>query len=748
MSAGVVESAPASSRRRPRAPKPLERRLSLLLLLAALCALVILARPLFEGSVYVFDDLLGLMLPVRQFYSQALKSGDNVLWAPQIFCGYYLHGDGQTGMCHPLHWLLYRTLPLDTAFNLEFLSSYLMLFPGMYVLLRRWKLPTAPSLLGATMFTFHGFNMLHYMHMHAVAIVAHIPWLIVLDDIVLHTRNRRHLAAAQLGITLLTASQILLGYPYYVYYSTVAEGIYILWVYRSWVSWRRFGLLFFAKLIAFAVAMMQLIPTWNNLQESIRATPDLTFRMGFSMHPLNILQLWSPFAFKDRYFAEQRWTDGNTHEMGLYMGAIATVSLFWLWLRRKHLGRFRKLAISVAIFGGVMLVISLGRYGKLYYLMTDLPVLQKGRAPTRHVLLVHLSLAILSSIALWDLLKVARRGIRLPWIQLKALWVPILLSTATLLWCSWVIEGPKDAWQENIATIDQAFYGMLLIAMVSGLFMATARGFTWAPYALILAVGMEIGWHEVAHVWSTPPRRIPEIVRDVSKPPEPVKGRVHHYSNPDVGALSLAGYHITAGYLALVPARSLPSEQWPVAIPYLHLAGTTKVYQDDHQWHDFEQPYLPRARLVSHAVVSRNILRDILQNDPLYTALVDREVSLDVNSSPGLARITSDRPGAIDIETEAPARQFLVLSESYHSGWKLTIDDRPTEVVRAYGDFMGCVVGPGKNRLSFRFEPASFTQGVRATLAGIAISALVTLTIAFWPLRLNKGFTPATPGSN
>ena len=43
-----------------------------------------------------------------------------------------------------------------------------------------------------------------------------------------------------------------------------------------------------------------------------------------------------------------------------------------------------------------------------------------------------------------------------------------------------------------------------------------------------------------------------------------------------------------------------------------------------------------------------------------------------------------------------PTRQLLVVSESYHPGWQAAVDGVPQPVLRVNGDFLGCVVGPGK----------------------------------------------------
>ena len=185
---------------------------SRLILLCFLTLLLLLAKPLVLGHVYVNGDLGMTSLPMRgistanRFWRAILT-----LWFPRVFGGVYLLGEGQTGMYHPVHLLLYRALPLQVAFNLEILLAYACMFPGMYLLLRRLDLPTPAALFGALAFTFSGSSMLRVIHINAVTVLAHVPWLLASIDILLRTTERRRLAAAQLSIALLTASEFLDG---------------------------------------------------------------------------------------------------------------------------------------------------------------------------------------------------------------------------------------------------------------------------------------------------------------------------------------------------------------------------------------------------------------------------------------------------------------------------------------------------------------------------------------------------------
>ena len=160
----------------------------------AACSLALLAPllvPLFTGRVFTNTDLHWFHLPLRLLYQQALAAGDTVLWTPSIFSGLYIHGEGQAGVFHPFHQLLYRVLPLQPAFNLELIANYLLAFAGMFSFMRRLQFNRAPSLLGALLFAFSGFNLLHHQHVNMVAIVAHMPWLLAAADVVIVDERRR-----------------------------------------------------------------------------------------------------------------------------------------------------------------------------------------------------------------------------------------------------------------------------------------------------------------------------------------------------------------------------------------------------------------------------------------------------------------------------------------------------------------------------------------------------------------------------
>ena len=102
-------------------------------LVASAAFLVAIAWPVVANRPLRGDDLGRFHGPIRAFYARCLAEGDEPLWHPGLYCGFYIHGEGQAGMDHPLHRGLYTFLPLKSAFAVEVVIGYPLLFLGMVV---------------------------------------------------------------------------------------------------------------------------------------------------------------------------------------------------------------------------------------------------------------------------------------------------------------------------------------------------------------------------------------------------------------------------------------------------------------------------------------------------------------------------------------------------------------------------------------------------------------------------------------
>lgn len=751
-----------------------ERNLFAWSLLAGLMIFAFMAGPFFFGRIYSRNDLGAYHLPVRAFYAQQLAEGEPFDWMPQIFSGYYLTGEGQAGTYHPLHYLLYRWLPLQAALDLEWLISYPFMLAGMWLFLRRIIGSNSAAMFGSVLFTYCGFNLLHFIHPNAVAIVAHIPWLLWAIDIVLIDDRRVKVYSALSVIALLTGSQLLLGYPQFVWFSLLTECAFTLYLlierhYGMHVglaqinSRKNFGRVFasswpdlvLAKIVGLFLGGIQLLPTVDALLHSSRQTPDPTFAFSGSLHPLNLLQLVAPYLFVNRVVGQ------NTHELGVYIGAVPLVLIVWLVMQGRTLSNYKTLALSVSLFGAMALLLAFGQYGSIYRVIAELPLIGFFRFPTRYIVLFQLAATILAAIGFLKLVQVNRcerhryhtvrafdnTGYKadLVWQDCWPIWLLVIVSILV------AVAGTIVCDAEHLAFFPLATIGPVLFITAALLVFFAARGNYKALVSLIILAAVDLGAYGLSYSIYPDCPRLKAYVETIETPPGKINGRVvaslFKYNEPGRRTgdqMIMLGWDRADGYAGLEPGKMLNYKTLPAlqvaGVHWVRRGSTTNdivgLIPHDDEWFEASSP-LPRVRLVNQTINSDNPAADLAKID------IEKEVLADVPlvfpaSKAGKASIIAERPGYIEIRTNTTAPQLLVVAESYHPGWKATVNDVETAVYRINGDFIGCIVGTGTQSVSLDFRPASLRTGRLISYMGLGFLPFCFLGIYFKPKSSNS----------
>jgi hypothetical protein len=670
-----------------------------------------LTVPLLTFRVFSIGDMIGFHVPMRYVYREALRAGDTFLWTSQFSAGIYLHGEGQEGMAHPLHLVAYRFLPLTVAMNLEMLATYVLATSGLWLLLRRLGLHSTAAFGGALTFAFGGFMLPHLNHLNMIVVAAHIPWIVLAADLLL---SGTAVAAGFAGVALVLGSQVLLGYPQIVWMTALIVAWFTVFRLTTGAPIARVALLACALAAGLLIGGIQLLPTLDAVRDSVRVVFNAAFtQTAYSLHPLNLIQLVSPYALKDGIYAAEgtvERTEWWPHEFGLYAGALATMSVVWTVLRWRAL-RDRRLAAACLCLAAIGLALALGRYGGVYPLVAQLPMLRVFRAPSRHVLIVHFALAGLVGLTLDDLL---RRRAEDPPVRIWPLLLMVGLSAdataGALGGLHWAGIAGVRVWDHP-----HAIAGLGFAAITAGLLAMAARGWRLAVPLLILVFAADLGLWGLAYPYETPPVKIGPIVTPEFLPRDVHPGDLVHLDFA-MNWPVMRKVRTHTSYIGLVRASVLDPEQ----IVTQRLAGVMWT-RDRGEWEPLRDT-MPRARLVSEWRESHEMATDVTRIDIAQTALVGESPGKS-DAPAGAAHVIEDRPGRMRVETRAAAAQLLVLTERYHRGWTARVDGVDTPVRPVYGDFLGCVVPAGARTVSFVFDPASARAGLWATFAGLAFMA-------------------------
>lgn len=664
------------------------QKMSARILLVAAITLLALAMPALLGRVYIADDLGEFHLPIRDFYARQLAAGAPFEWMPDLYGGFYIAAEGQLGAYHPFHRILYRALPLPVAFNLELLASYPVLFWGTWLLLRRLTGSNPAGLYGAFVFTFGSFMLLHLIHTNAIAVIAHLPWLLLLLDTALRTESGRRQAISEVTLGLLVASQLLLGHPQCVWFTALASAGLIVWRYSQINKpLKRIAALSVAACFGIAIGAIQWTATLQLLNNSTRKTVDEAFINSGSLHPLNLVQLVAPYLFKTRVAGQ------NTHELGIYMGAVPLVLCVWLLAHRKLWAENRNLVRALFVFGSFSLLLAAGEYGGLYRLQSFIPIIDRFRFPCRAVVLVQLCIAGCAGVALDLLMKLP--GISQSNRRSRAL--PLVFVAAISLALIGHIILPSYVSRPLLVWLGPALIGSAII-----LVSRAARGSQAALWGLVLFTAVDLATYGLSYsVWYKT-AKLADYAASAPRPPTGIKARVVAPSGKAGQSIGnhmlLAGLTRVDGYAGLQPARQLDYSQestW-------RLAGVQWAYLPDaktgrHRWLEVT-PSASRARLIDSDDADTAILRD--------------------------------SPGNIEIAVRTGTQAILATTESFDPDWRVTVDGRDREVSRVENDFLGCAVAAGRHIVQFKFQPQCRASGSLLSVIGLGSLAL------FFGLRL------------
>jgi hypothetical protein len=113
--------------------------------------------------------------------------------------------------------------------------------------------------------------------------------------------------------------------------------------------------------------------------------------------------------------------------------------------------------------------------------------------------------------------------------------------------------------------------------------------------------------------------------------------------------------------------------------------------------------------------------------DPRRIAWIEHEdptslAAFRPGGAPGIGEAVAVRqvtPQRVELEATLDRPGLVILADIYYSGWTLTIDDRPTPILRANRMMRGAAVSSGRHRLVYEYRPRSFRLGGAVSIVGL-----------------------------
>ena len=356
------------------------------------------------------DDGVIQNIPFRVAVANQIHAGLFPLWNSSLFCGMPLLAAAQAGVLFPLNWF-YVVFNPRTATNLMMFSAYMIAGLGAYLWGRRSGSSVAGSGLTSLIWQAGAFLVAQIGHTNIVHTAALLPWLIWAIDGYGQTGDRRR----GLVVAIIVALQCFAGHQQTFVYALLVAAAYAVVMWRTSGARNYLGGLLLIG-VGLALAAVQILPTLELLNRSLRSAASYDFFSSFSMPRRFIATFFAPYLmgggdgtlFRAPYVGPSFYAEYVGY-VGLATLALALIALVF---KRDARTIFWVSVIPIGV------LLALGRYAPFHFykLIYAVPVLNLFRVPARHLMEVEFALALLAGHGLTALQTAPDRARTLRWV--------------------------------------------------------------------------------------------------------------------------------------------------------------------------------------------------------------------------------------------------------------------------------------------------------------------------------------------
>ncbi|MBI5563698.1 MAG: YfhO family protein [Chloroflexi bacterium] len=409
---------------------PSRRRDLLALLLLAALTLAFFWKLAFSNLIIARGDIFTYFTPYRDFAAQAMREGRIPLWNPYLFMGAPFLANSQAGVFYPLNWPL-SWLETARAINWTIVLHVFIAASGVYAFARsRLSLSIGAAFLAALSFGLGGYLGTQIEHVNQLQGLAWLGWLFLVYDWVIRDQGSGIRRGLLLAVVI--SLQLLAGHTQTVFISLISLGVYALWqMFEAWRGTKHSYVLLItryllpvalAAIFAIALSAVQLLPTLELTRESARSGGlPMNLAVSFSLDPRLIGRALLPdYA-------------GAMPEGGEFTAFFSVTALVLMVIGGLVTGQSvnRTIKRALVVVAGVGVLLALGGYNPIYYLLLKVPGFDLFRAPARWIVLLVFAGSLLAGVGL-DALResIKRRWLIAPSLVIAALIASTFMSTS------------------------------------------------------------------------------------------------------------------------------------------------------------------------------------------------------------------------------------------------------------------------------------------------------------------------------
>lgn len=393
--------------------------------IVVLSPFLLLAPLLLEGKVLFWGTPSLQFVPWWSYALKSLEQGSLPLWNPLNGMGAPLLANYQVAFLYPPNWVLLVAGKIGGDPGIALMYTLLAgghlawAGLGMALLLKRLRFSWFGQTLGGIAFGLSGFLTARLGFFSMVWAGAWLPWVIQCTDQIAspyqgtsgddQSGKSSGKKMLSLGLAACLAMQLLTGHAQTTWYSLILAGGWVtLGALRS-KSWKNLGKawssFFISVLAAACLAAVQLVPTFEYLQNSQRADAyAYEEAMTYSFWPWRFVTMFSPDFFGNPTYGNF-WGYASYWEDHFYLGLIPLVlALASLRIVIPRAESAPKRSYNLLVVGCWFLIflsilLALGKNTPVFpFLYKHIPTFSMFQAPTRFMIWATFSLPVLSAV--------------------------------------------------------------------------------------------------------------------------------------------------------------------------------------------------------------------------------------------------------------------------------------------------------------------------------------------------------------
>ncbi len=706
-----------------------------------------------SGDVYQpadGGDLVSFLFPTYRFAAGELAQGRLPLWNPTLYGGAPFFADVQAGYLYLPNLILFLVKPDFPYVALQWLAVLHLWWAalGMYVLLRTLRfgnrqLAPAAALCGGLAFGLSDPLLIHMGNLNLIAVLSWMPWALAVFDRALHAPGRGWLRWSAVTALLLAISTYA-GHAQSTLYVGLALALYMIFTTLAhWVEpgrgarlWQGAGALAVTGLLAALLAAPLLWPVLEHTPLTARADFAYQDTVGYSLAPVQMVGALAPGFFgRGPALHWGLWQRVELPYAGLAALLLGAAAL--LLTRDARMRRDLLPWIGMALVG---LAVGLGIYAIAHGWLTQLvPFFGQLRAPARALVLWTLGLSVCAGVGVDALMRAVALSPQARDIAALGAWRALLRAGAVgwfgvvlplLLLGLLLTQGDETAFlRASVAGIALAIAAVVWLGVwllsegaLNGWFGAQALGGLLVAL-LFFELAATGAYTDISPQDPTTGYDHPEIVSFLKADPDrfriDTRTEIAGLWQPDTAALAgledvggianpltlsawNAYWESTGGrdsarynllnvkYVIARDGTSLPAN-FSIA---LDAQGELSLFRND--------AWLPRAFL-AHA-------RDgLMLPDPSQPPVI----------------IETYAATHMRLRTDAATPTMLVLSETWHPGWRATVNGAPQPVAIVNDIQRGVLVPAGAAAVELSFAPDSLRWGWMLGALGLALGLVM-----------------------